>query len=403
MTHATHYSKLKLTLIELYAVVSLLGFLLLPGVAHASVNTAAVWIPWWAEESGTKSALTHIRDIDEIHPFVFTVQADGSLKNNVDFADVHWEALFNKAARRHVDIIPTVAWFDGEEINTVLSDKTTRKKHIDALVSMVKKYHFDGVEIDYESKLAETIDEYSLFLKELDNALGSKDLVCTVEARTPPEDRWHEVPSAPTYANDYEEINDSCDRIVIMAYDQQRIDLSLNDERRGVPYMPVADSDWVEKVLELALDDFDHDKVMLGIPTYGRAWDVTVVADWYKDYTAVASLNQPRILELAKKYEVSIGRTEGGEAVFTYFPDDSRWTLLNQLPTPVGTPVGYEAAAKAFLVATYANIEIPVRMIVWSDAAAVKAKLDLAKKYKLKGTALFKIDGEEDSTIWKLY
>jgi hypothetical protein len=77
--------------------------------------------------------------------------------------------------------------------------------------------------------------------------------------------------------------------------------------------------------------------------------------------------------------------------------------VLDQLPTPEGTPKGYEAAAKALLVATIANIEIPVRMLTWGDAKAAKDKLDLAEEYDLKGTVFFKFDGEEDPDIWKLF
>lgn len=390
-------------LFRFYVAFLLVGFFLVPAVAQGANQEVGVWIPWWTEVAGAESALDNIRDIDIIYPFVFEVNSDGSLENKVDFKDDHWDDLFDEADDRRVDIIPTIAWFDGQAIHDVLSDRDSRDEHVDEIVAMVKKYRFDGVNIDYESKLSETIDDYSLFLKELEKALGTRDLTCTIEARTPPDSLWKNPPKVIDYANDYSEMNKHCDWVEIMAYDQQRADLKLNDERRGVPYMPVADTDWVEKVIKLAIKDIDKDKIMLGVATYGRAWDITVASEWYKDYKRVASLNHPRILELTEKYDSPIGRTDGGEAVISYFPEDSPWKVLNALPTPKDTPKGFEAAAKALMVATYADIEIPVRFITWSDAHAIEEKMDLVDKYDLKGTAVFKVDGEEDEEMWKLF
>ena len=386
----------------------LAGFLLfigylVPLTAHGASNQVGAWLPWWSEEAATEDALDNIRDLDVIYPFVFEVKEDGSLLNRVDFKDDHWDDLLDEAGDRRVDVIPTIAWFDGPAIHAVLSDEDAREEHIEEIVDMVRKYRFDGVNIDYESKLAETIDYFSDFLKELEDELGRKDLTCTIEARMPAESRYRIVPDDIQYANDYRAMNKYCDWVEIMTYDQQRADLLLNDERRGVPYVPVADTDWVEKVIKLPIEDIDEDKIMLGVATYGRAWDITVAPEWYRDYDRVAALNHKRIIELADKYDAPIGRTEGGEAVITYFPEDSVWKIFNQLPTPKGTPKGYEAAAKALMVATYADIEVPVRMVTWSDADAIEEKLDLVDKYDLRGTAIFKVDGEEDEDMWRLF
>jgi len=363
----------------------------------------AGWLPWWSAESGIKDVEDHLRDIDILYPFVFEVSSDGKLIDKADLSDPQWKKLFKAARKKRIDMIPTVMWFNGDQIHATLSDKKKRKAHIEAIVEMVDEGDFDGVNIDYEEKNAETIDYFSDFLKELEDALGRDDLTCTIEARTPPDSRWKEIPKVLTWANDYKAMNRHCDWVEIMAYDQQRADLKLNDKRRGVPYMPVADVEWVDKVLEYALKDIDADKVMLGVPTYGRAWDVTVTPDWYKDYKSVEAINHVSALKVAKKYNVEIGRTEGGEAVISYFPEDSVYKVFNALEAPKGTPKGFEAAAKALMVANYTGLEIPVRFITWSDAESIEDKLDLAKKYNLKGVAVFKFDGEEDQDMWDLF
>ena len=40
--------------------------------------------------------------------------------------------------------------------------------------------------------------------------------------------------------------------------------------------------------------------------------------------------------------------------------------------------------------------------MVWSDAQAIKSKIDLAKKLGVRGVAIFKIDGGEDPAMWEI-
>jgi len=382
----------------------LLFWVLFPSLVSANGTEVGGWVPYWTSDAGVRSVTDNMGDIDILYPFVYEIEGGGDIVAKVDLDRGVWEDLLDEADDERVEVIPTIAWFDGEAIHVVLSDRRARKNLIDDIEDLVDDNNFDGINIDFENKWSETIDDYSRFLKDLNRALGRDTLTCTVEARMRPEHRWRDVPNKIEYANDYKAINEHCDVVELMTYDQQRADLYFNDKRKGLPYNPVADIDWVEHVLEFALEDIDADKILLGIPTYGRAYDVTVAPDWYRDYKAVASVDHSRAVVLANDiYNVLIGRTAGGEAVITYFPEDSVWKIFNQLPTPAGTPKGYEAAAKALLVATIADIEIPVRMLTWGDAKAAEDKLDLTKEYDLKGTVFFKFDGEEDEDIWKLF
>ncbi|MCA9361596.1 hypothetical protein KC845_03505 [Candidatus Kaiserbacteria bacterium] len=401
----------------LLVLIMLLG--LTPFQALASHNTSkdtdsssadykdkvSVWIPWWSDTEGLKSATKNIKKIDAVHPFVFEVGGmEADIVDKANLNERQWKNFLRLARKNDVEVIPTIAWFDGAQIDYILSDKKRRAEHIEKIVDMVDDGRFDGVNIDYEQKLAKNIDDFSVFLKELNKALGKKTLTCAIEARTPADSRYKEIPVPLTYANDYSEINKYCDRIELMTYDQQRDDLKLNAKRLGYPYMPVADKEWVEKVLENALKDFDEDKVSVGVATYGRAWDITVAPEWFRDYNKVATLNQPRIKELSEDiYKAPIGRSAGGEAVMSYFPEDSIFKVLNALPVPEGTPTGMEAAAKALLFANATEMEVPVRFITYNDAKSAEDKLALVKKYGLYGVAVFKVDGEEDPDLWKLF
>lgn len=384
-----------------YFFIFLLFFLLPTNVSQAASVDAAGWIPWWQDTMGLKSATKHLNELSMVHPFAFSIKTDGTLLDQADLSEGKWKKFFKNAKRKDVDIIPTIMSSDGNLIHNILSDPDKRQDHIEEIIEMVEEGNFDGVDIDYEGKLADTKDYFSLFLKELKAELGKKILTCAIEARTPPDSRWRDIPATIEYANDYQAIAQHCDVISLMTYDQQRADIKLNDLRKGEPYMPVADVEWVEKVLLLALEDIPAEKIRLGVPTYGRQWELTVAADWYKDYKGNGAINLPDAEELADDNDVEIGRNNAGEASFTYFSEP--YKILDVLPVPDNTRVGFEAAAKALLFANLTNITVPVNLVWYSDAEAIADKVDLAEKYNLLGIAIFKIDGEEDQKIWKLF
>jgi spore germination protein len=377
--------------------------LALPGAVFAKSTEdleVSGWIPYWRDSEGIKDAKKHLSQIDMVFPFAFTVTTQGEIRDQAGLSDKEWKAFIKTAQKKNVEVIPTVMWSDGASIHAVLSSTSTRKAHIKGIADMVEKGKFDGVDIDYESKESETINYFSLFLKELKAELGNKKLTCAIEARTPPESLYREVPAVINYANDYKEIAKHCDRVELMTYDQQRADLLLNKSKNGAPYIPLSDADWVRKVIEFALKDIPKEKLMVGIPTYGHHWAVTVAPDWYRDYKKIGALNVPDILDVAKEYKVTPTRNKGGEMSFTYLPKSSKVKLSSALKIPKDTPKGNIVAARALAYANKTGKEVTFNIAWYSDAEAMKQKIDLAKEYDLRGVAFFKFDGEEDKKVW---
>ncbi len=361
------------------------------------------WMPYWRDSEAIKDAKKHLGSIDAVYPFAFTVTTKGELRDQAGLTDKEWRDFIKLAQKKKVEVIPTIMWSDGASIHTVLSATTTRIAHIKEITDMVKKGKFDGVDIDYEGKKSETINYFSLFLKELDDALGEKSLLCTIEARTPPESLYKEVPAVINYANDYKEIAKHCDQVEIMAYDQQRADIKLNEERAGKPYMPVADADWVEKVIQQTLKDIPKEKIVIGISSYGHHYAVTVAPNWYRDYWKLGAMNVPSLLDVAKENKVTPTRNAAGEMSFSYLPKGSSHVkLTSSLKIPKNTPKGDIVAARALAYANKTGKEVVFNIGWYSDVGAMEDKINLAKKYGLKGVAFFKIDGEEDQKVWKI-
>jgi spore germination protein YaaH len=364
------------------------------------------WIPYWKAKEGAKDARAHLDELDAIFPFAFTVKKDGSLKDEAKLGKSHWRALFDEARDEGVEVIPTIMSSDGSLIHRILSDEDSRTDHIAAIVKMVEKGGYDGVDIDYEGKRAATKDYFSAFLAELKDALGEgRTLSCTIEARTPLEDLYPagQAPSSVPRANDLAAIGETCDRVNVMAYDQQRADLTENAAKRGEPYFPVADVDWVRKVARLMLGDIPAGKMHLGVPTYGRELIVAVAPDWFRDYAQDGALNPGYAEALAKKKKKKIEpyRAKSGELALTYFADRRDERRARGVEVPDDTPSGFLAAARALAYANETGHEIEVNFVTWSDAEAIGQKIDLAEELGLAGIAVFKIDGGEDQGLWR--
>lgn len=381
-------------------------------VAAALAPTAALaasglevsgWVPYWRAREGSLDAskLVKSRQLDSVHLFAFGVAADGSLVDEGDFSAPSWKKLLRAAKSKRAPVIPTVTWTDGAAIHAVLSSAKARQSHVDEIAAAVRAGKYDGIDIDYEGKLVETKPFFSAFLAELREALDGKTLSCTIEARTPPASLYRVAPSRVEYANDYPGIAAACDRVNIMAYDQGRVDILLNEAKAGEPYNPVADVDWVRKVAELALESIPAEKLYLGVATYGREYELTVAPNWFKSYRRIASFNPGYADGLARDLKIEPARSRAGEAALSYFSTSTPAVVPKTVKAPAGTPAGLAAAARALAYANQTGQTVTVNYLTWSDADAVAQKVALAEELGLAGVAVFKIDGSEDRGIWR--
>lgn len=356
----------------------------LPSSSFATTNEPfeiSGWIPYWRAEKGIESILPNLDNFTEVNPFVYTVKQDGSLNEASPLTDAQWANLAAIAKEKNIRFIPTVMWANPDAIDTVLSDSEKRKAHISAIVHEVYARKFDGIDIDYEGKYARTRPYFSLFLKELYDAMEyDKWIMCTIEARTPLDSRYSSPESIPKdieYANDFSEINKYCDRVRIMAYDQGRIDLQLNSANTD-PYIPVADKAWVEKVVLLAAQEIEKSKIVIGVPTYGYEYDMFSALDGggKMQYSSLWSFNPGYVTETAQKLGISPMRNSAGEMMLVY---PAAQSLDPAIPLPNAT-----------------------RVMTWNDAEAIRQKAELAERLGVRGIAVFKIDGGQDAGIWNI-
>lgn len=170
---------------------------------------------------------------------------------------------------------------------------------------------FDGVQIDFEAVSPDDAAYFFDFLKELKRKLpAGKMLSAAVPART----------ELIADAYDYTQIAPIVDRIVIMAYDEH-----WSTSTPG----PVASLPWCAKVAAYAQSAVENDKVVMGLPLYGRAWQDKRLAKSLRfknvqDIVAAKKSTPSYASELGAYFEYS------ENVVVKVFYDDKR-TILEKL------------------------------------------------------------------------
>jgi len=348
----------------------------------------AIWIPYWRKEEGATSTLANLDKVTQISPFAYELQTDGSIKDALKATQAPWPNLIAEARKKKIKIYPSILSYpqtraEQNSVYLLLAQKAKRQAHVKEIVALVKKNKFDGIDIDYENKIADTRPYFSIFLSELGTALrkDGKKLICTVEARTPPESKYattsKEILSRVEYANDYKMIGKHCDQVRIMAYDQGGDDANLVNQNKvvGNVYKPVADIEWVKKIITLALEDIPAKKLVIGVPTYGYKYEIVPANGTSSpSYPRIGAMNFNYITELINMLHATPTRNSAGELSFTY-------------ATTTGVSGEQLGGLKQYLV-------------WYSDAQAVADKVRIAKLYKLAGIAVFKIDGGQDPNLW---
>lgn len=384
---------------QFFGILFLLAALVPTPVFAANLEVSG-WLPYWRAASSTLSAREHFQYITEVNPFGFSIKNDGTLADTARLSEEPWASFIADAKKQKIRVVPTIMWSDGATTHRILSDTTKRRALQDQIVAMVKERGYDGVDINFEAKWAETKPYFSLFLKGLYQKIGTKWVACTIEARTPLDSRYDSTPpkDATMYANDFVAINKYCDRVRIMAYDQGSIDVKLN-RARAAPYVPVSDPAWVEKVIQEAAKTISKKKIVLGVATYGYEYEVKPLTEQGYRYDRLWALNPKYATDLATKVGVTPVRNAAGELSFIY---KSTGTTQSGDTIPISQNNDPSVAPSLYSQAAFASgIQPPFNIVWWSDGKAIGDKIALAKKLNIRGVAIFKIDGGQDNSFWE--
>jgi hypothetical protein len=195
---------------------------------------------------------------------------------------------------------------------------------------------FDGLHIDFELVLSRDGDAFRSFLAELRAGLGEKMLSVAFKAR---------LRTLENDPYDYEKVKPLVDRILIMAYDEH-----WGTSAPG----PVASMEWCRLIAEYALSVIGPEKLIMGLPFYGRAWG---------HITPSRALVYSGVEDLVNEYQVEKIDRDGGIPTFEY--------------------------------------EVPVRVkVYYDDEYSLSERMEMYRSLGIRSVGFWRL-GQETPAVWE--
>jgi len=228
----------------------------------------------------------------------------------------------------------------------MLATAETRNMFINRLEDLIKKYGYDGINLDIERINLADREKFSLLVKELYQRLdpqGFKVTVC-VPAKT-----YDDTTSAWSGPFDYEAIGRYAHYVIIMTYDEHGYHSGPG---------PIASTGWVRDVARYAAANIPPEKILLGIPGYGFDW---------------VQQEPPRYISFAQASEL---------AAFQ------------------GAGILWDNGGKAPYF-TYRDSAQREHQVWFENASSLSCKLDIVEEFNLRGIAIWRL-GLEDPAAWEV-
>ncbi len=231
-----------------------------------------------------------------------------------------------------VQIYPLISFQSVSAGRKVLNSKILSKRSITRIKQIIFKYGFPGIHLDFEYLPPRDSTNFARYLKTLKENLSGKKITAAIFPQIG-------FPKRYSRFHDPVIISPFLDEIVIMCYDMHRANTAPG---------PVSHIKWAEENIIEIKKYFNPNKIWLGIAAYGYMWP--------REGKALA-ISAAKAAKLAVKSKVK--RDPSGNLTFNYIHKGKKY------------------------------------IIFFSDSIMREMMSLLVKKYRLAGTALWRIGFEE--------
>ncbi|MBQ6998344.1 MAG: S-layer homology domain-containing protein [Clostridia bacterium] len=291
--------------------------------------------------------------LSAVSPSYFDIQSDGSVKVNYIS-----ESYIEKVKSMGLKVVPFLSnhWNRAAGVAALENMDVT----VDTIVSAINEYNLDGINIDIENVTHTHKDKYTELVRRLRLALPTTKEVSVAVAANPYNwtTGWHG-------SYDYAALAEYADYLFIMAYDEHY---------EGGEAGPVASMEFVENSIRYALEECPPEKIVLGIPFFGRIWS--------ENNSSINGLGVSN-----NRLEQIIADT-GGKVTF----DEEHMSPKAEFTIKKGESI--TVSGKTLTAGNY---------VAWfENDDSIKSKLSLVDKYSLKGAGNWSL-GQETKDVWDYY
>jgi len=277
-----------------------------------------------------------------ISTFSYEIRANGTIEPLDD------AAILNSIQTANIAPLMTLTNFDGTKFNSdlahaVFENSTVQESIISAVFNTLQTKNYRGVNVDFEYVYPNDRELYNQFLTLLVGRLRPAGY--SISSALAPK-----LSAAQTgflyEAHDYSFHGKLLDFTVLMTYEWGWA---------GGPPMAIAPINQVKRVLDYAVTAIPRQKILMGMPLYGRDWTLPYV----QGGPFAKTLDPQEAIGLALQYGVAIQYDQTAQAPFFHYYDPQKR-----------------------------------KHEVWfEDARSVQAKFDLVKEYNLRGVSYWVLEG----------
>lgn len=299
-----------------------------------------------AGKTSKDSMIKNIKAIDEIAFFWYSFDGTGKISRS-NSADLSLKTIAQKNGVKAFALVHNLSGnqFNPQLAHKVLANPTIRTQFINNLVTLTTSENWNGILVDIEKVDPADRNNFSAFISELHIALKAKNKILSVALHAKyhddPKDLW-------SGATDYTAIGKAADQVIIMTYDEHSI---------GTTQGPIASKGWVNRVINYTTGKIPKEKIIMGLPVYAYDWSSNMPI-------LPTSMSVNKAADLAREHSVNILYDESQEVPHFSF--------------------------------TVAGVR---HEVYFENNRSLTAKLEMAKKNRLQGIALWRL-GLEDPTMW---